>query len=149
MIRNYITTAFRALRKQKFYTFINISGLSIGIAACLVILLFVVHEFSYDRYHTKGHRIFRVNTEIKFGSNHFTLAAGYPVMAELFKQNYPEIESVVRFTYWGRRYVRKVDGHEKTREIAVWTDSTFFSASWLGRSSGVRVAKLHTPCRSG
>jgi putative ABC transport system permease protein len=127
MIRNYIITAFRALRKQKFYTFINIAGLSIGIAACLVILLFVVHEFSYDKYHEKGDRIYRVNTEIKFGSNHFKVAAGYPVMAELFKQNYPEIESVVRFTYWGKRYVRPVNGTEKSREIAVWVDSTFFS----------------------
>ncbi len=127
MIINNLTTGFRALRKQKFYTFINIAGLSIGIAACLVILMLVVHEFSYDRYHTKGDRIFRVNTEIKFGSNHFTVAAGYPVMAELFKQNYPEVESVVRFTYWGKRYVRKVDGNEKTKEIAARTDSTFFS----------------------
>src|SRR6188768_1305105 len=109
MIKNYIITTFRALRKQTFYTFINIGGLSIGIASCLVILLFVVNEFSYDRYHAKGDRIYRVNTEIKFGTNHFTVATGYPVMAELFKQNYPEIESIVRLTNWGKRYVRNVN----------------------------------------
>ncbi len=126
MIRSYILTAFRALRKQRFYTFINIAGLSVGIAACLVILLFVVNEFNYDRYHTKGDRIYRLNTEIKFGSNHFQVATGYPVMAELFKQNYPEIESIVRFRDWGKRYVRQVNGHEKTRENVVWADSTFF-----------------------
>jgi putative ABC transport system permease protein len=127
MIKNYLTTAFRALRKQKFYSFINIAGLSIGIASCLVILLFVVNEFSYDRFHKQGNRIYRVNTEIKFGSNHLVLAEGYPVMAELFKQNYPEIESVVRITNWGKRYVRNVDSNEKTKENAVWADSTFFS----------------------
>ena len=127
MIRNYIITAFRALRKQKFYTFINISGLSIGIGACLVILLFVVNEFSYDRYQAKGDRIFRVNTEIKFGANHFTVCSGYPVMAELFGQNYPEIETIVRITNYGKRYVRHVNSREKTRENAVWVDSTFFS----------------------
>lgn len=127
MIKNYIVIAFRALRKQKFYSFINIAGLSIGIAACLVILLFVVNEFTYDRHHAKGNRIYRVNTEIKFGANHFTVCAGYPVMAELFKQNYPEIETVTRITNWGWRYVRLVDSREKTKENAVWADSTFFS----------------------
>jgi putative ABC transport system permease protein len=126
MIRSYILTAFRALRKHRFYTFINISGLSVGIAACLVIMLFVVNEFSYDRYHRKGDRTHRLNTEIKFGTNHFHIATGYPVMAELFKQNYPEIESIVRITDWGKRYVRQVNGHEKTRENVVWADSTFF-----------------------
>src|SRR6478736_3472259 len=98
MIRNYLLTAFRALIKQKFYTIINVAGLSVGIAACLIILLFVVNEFSYDRYHTKGDRIFRVHTEIKFGSNHFKVCTGYPVMAELFPQNFAEIETMVRIT---------------------------------------------------
>jgi putative ABC transport system permease protein len=145
MIRNYILVAFRALRKQKFYSFINIAGLSIGIAACLVILLFVVNEFGYDRYHTKRDRIYRVNTEIKFGTNHFTVATGYPVMAEMLKENYPEIESVVRFTYWGKRYVRPVDGTEKSREIAVWTDSTFFSVFSIPVLEGNAQSALREP----
>jgi putative ABC transport system permease protein len=126
MIRNYLTTAFRALYKQKFYTFINITGLSVGIAACLIIMVFVANEFGYDRYHAKQDRIYRVHTEIKFGSNHFSVAAGYPVMAELFKQNYAEIETIVRLTYWGKRYVRPVNSQEKNRESAAWADSAFF-----------------------
>src|SRR6478609_2156972 len=145
MIKNYITIAFRALRKQKFYSFINIAGLSIGIAACLIILLFVVNEFSYDRYHVKGDRTFRVNTEIKFGTNHFTVCAGYPVMAELFKQNYPEIETIVRITNWGKRYVRKVDSREKTRENAVWADSTFFSVFSIPVLEGDPQSALREP----
>jgi len=127
MIRNYIITAVRALVKQRFYTFINIAGLSVGIAACLVILVFTVNEFSYDRYHTKGNRIFRLNTELKFGTNHFKIATGYPIMAELFPQNYPEIESIVRFMDWGRRFVRNVNSHEKAEENVIWVDSTFFN----------------------
>jgi putative ABC transport system permease protein len=126
VLHNYIVTAFRNLRRHKFYTIINMAGLSVGIAACLVIMLFVVNELSYDRYHAKGNRIYRVNTEIKFGSNHMKIASGYPVMAEMFRQNYSEIESIVRFRDRGRRYVRNVNSKDKTRENVVWTDSTFF-----------------------
>lgn len=107
MIRNYINTALRALNKQKFYALINVAGLSIGISACLIILIFVVNEFSYDRYHSKADRVYRLNTEIKFGSNQFKVCTGYPVMAELFKQNYPEIESIVRITSWQKRLIPK------------------------------------------
>ena len=126
MLRNYFNTTFRALRKHRFFTFINITGLSVGIAACLVIMIFVVHEFSYDKFHAKGKRIFRVNTEIKFGSNHFHVATGYPVLPELLQESYPEIENTVRIRDWGRRYVRNVDSQDKTREDVVWADSTFF-----------------------
>ena len=126
MLKNYIVIAIRALRKHRFYTFINVAGLSVGVAGCLVISLFVVNELGYDRFHIKGDRIYRVNTEIKFGSNHINLATGYPVMSELFRQNYPEVESVVRLKDWGRRYVHRPDVQEKTEENVVWADSTFF-----------------------
>jgi len=145
MIRNYIITAIRALFKQRFYTFINIAGLSVGIAACLVILLFVVNEFSYDRYHTKGDRIFRLNTELKFGTNHFQTATGYPIMAELFSQNYPEIESIVRFRDWGHRYVRNVNSHEKTEENVIWADSAFFSVFSVPVVKGDAHSALREP----
>src|SRR6185295_11522387 len=145
MIRNYIITAFRALYKQGFYTLINTAGLSVGIAACLVILLFVVNEFSYDRYHTKGNRIYRLNTEIKFGANHFHVATGYPIMAELFAQNYPEVESVVRFRDWGRRYVRTVNGHERTEENTIWADSTFFAVFSVPVLKGNALTALREP----
>ena len=145
MIRNYIITAFRALYKQKFYTFINIAGLSVGIAACLIILLFVVNEFNYDRYHTKRDRIFRLNTEIKFGSNHFKICVGYPVMAELFKQNYDEIETVVRITNWGKRYVRLANGREKMEENVVWADAAFFSLFSIPVLEGDPLTALREP----
>ena len=145
MIRNYVITAIRALFKQRFYTFINIAGLSVGIAACLVILLFVVNEFSFDRYHTKRDRIFRLNTELKFGTNYFKIATGYPVMAELFSQNYPEIESIVRFRDGGYRYVRNVNSHEKTEENVIWTDSTFFNVFSVPVVKGDARSALREP----
>ncbi|SOD79045.1 ABC transporter permease [Spirosoma fluviale] len=67
MFRNYFTIAFRNLVKHKTYSFINIIGLALGIAVSLLILLFVIHERTYDQFHTNADRIFRVYTRMKFG----------------------------------------------------------------------------------
>ncbi|MCK5699687.1 MAG: ABC transporter permease, partial [Cyclobacteriaceae bacterium] len=61
MIKNYLTIAFRNMSRQKVYTFINLSGLSVGIAACILILLYVQNELSYDKYLKDHERIFRVS----------------------------------------------------------------------------------------
>src|ERR1043165_8855411 len=70
MIRNYLTVALRNLQKYRFYSLINIGGLAIGIASCLVIVFFIKDELSYDSYNTKADRIYRLNEEIIFGENH-------------------------------------------------------------------------------
>jgi len=64
MFRNYIKIAFRNLWKNKGYSAINILGLAIGLATCLLITLFVVDELSYDKFNKKADRIYRVNTYI-------------------------------------------------------------------------------------
>ena len=58
MIRNFIITAFRNFTKHKFFTFINIAGLSVGMASCLLILSFVFQELSYDKFHSNHENIF-------------------------------------------------------------------------------------------
>ena len=62
MIRNYIIIAWRNIKKQRFYSFINIFGLATGIAATLMIALFVLDEISYDNFHDKRDRIYRINS---------------------------------------------------------------------------------------
>ena len=69
MIRNYIKTAFRNLLKNKGFTAINILGLALGLATCLLIVFYVFDELSYDRYNIKADRIYRLNNNIKFGGN--------------------------------------------------------------------------------
>ena len=73
MLKNYLTIAFRNLRKQGFYSLINIFGLAVGVAACLVIVLFIIDELSYDKFNSKADRIYRLHNEIKFGGNHYFL----------------------------------------------------------------------------
>jgi putative ABC transport system permease protein len=60
MLRNYFTIAFRNMMRQKGYTGLNLAGLSLGIACCLFIFLFIRNEMDYDRFHRNGDRIFRV-----------------------------------------------------------------------------------------
>src|SRR5688572_24691200 len=74
MLTNYFIIAWRNLRKQSFYSLINIFGLAVGVAASLIIVLFIVDELSYDEHHTKADRIYRVEAEIKFGGNQFQMA---------------------------------------------------------------------------
>ncbi|HEX6890666.1 MAG TPA: ABC transporter permease, partial [Chryseolinea sp.] len=127
MLRNYLTIAFRNLNKHRFYTLINISGLSIGIASCLIIVLYVMNELSYDKHHEKASRIYRINGEIKFGGNHWRLAVGPAPLASVLQTEFPEVENVVRFRSQGSYLVKREGSTTSIKEFNVnQTDSTFF-----------------------
>jgi putative ABC transport system permease protein len=127
MLRNYLTIALRNLAKHRFYTFINIMGLAVGIAACLVIVLFVINEASYDKHHTNANRIYRINGEIKFGGNHWKLAVAPAPLAEAFINEYPEVENAVRFRSRGSYLVKVNETADNIKEDnVIWTDSSFF-----------------------
>ena len=70
MIQHYFTIAWRNLRRHAFYSCINIAGLALGIAACIVIVLFVFEELNYDTIKVRAERIYRVHNELKYGGNH-------------------------------------------------------------------------------
>ncbi|MDN5203008.1 ABC transporter permease [Fulvivirgaceae bacterium BMA10] len=96
MLRNYLKTAFRNLWRNKLFSFINISGLTIGITCCLSIYLFVQHEMSYDRFHENADNIYRVYVDGKQGDYEFEIPrVGWPV-GPTMKTEFPKIEMVVR-----------------------------------------------------
>ncbi len=106
MIHHFFQIAWRNLLKRKFYSFINISGLAIGMACCLLIALYVLNELSYDHYHTKGDRIFRVVQT--FRSVQKGVDPGKPTPQDYWvwgcapvgpalKADFPQIENVVQF----------------------------------------------------
>lgn len=98
MIRNYFKTAWRNLRKNKTVSAINIFGLSVGIAAFLLIVNYLRFEYSYDDGHQNKERIFRVPMAIsKKGEKEQTFAVTYPAVAPALKEDFPEIEEAVRF----------------------------------------------------
>ena len=97
MWKNYINTVLRGIWKYKTYSAINIMGLAIGIACCLLILLYVQYEFSYDRYHENTDRIYRVSLHGVLAGNEInSVTTPYPMAATLARE-FPEVESATRF----------------------------------------------------
>ena len=96
MLQNYFKIAFRNLLKHKGYSLINIIGLSVGMAICLLILLYIQHEISFDRFHANGDRIYRVALERKYPGRS-TLYAIIPFsFGEAIKNEFPEVENFTR-----------------------------------------------------
>jgi putative ABC transport system permease protein len=98
MVRSYVKIAFRNLLKQRVSTMINILGLSLGMAASLIILNYLYFERSYDKLHKNADRIFRVPMEVtEKGGVAQTFAFTYPPVATAMMKDYPEVENAVRW----------------------------------------------------
>ena len=96
MLKNYLKTAFRNLGKNKLYSGINIIGLTIGLAACLLIGVFINHELSYDNFNTKAERIVRVTMEYKKAETVNTTATTGTKVGPQFKRTFPVVEEYSR-----------------------------------------------------
>jgi putative ABC transport system permease protein len=144
MFKNYFKTAFRNLLKSKFYSLINIIGLAVGIATCLLILLYVMDELSYDRYNTHADRIYRVNNEVKFGDNHFDLAVAPAMLGPTMVKEFPQVQQYTRIVWYGSFLVRK--GSENIRQDRVaYADSTLFDVFTLPMIDGDPKTALKEP----
>ncbi|MGC3945101.1 MAG: ABC transporter permease [Chryseolinea sp.] len=132
MLRNYLTIAWRNLLKKKTYSAINIFGLALGIACCLLIFMYVEYERSFDNYHVKGDRIYRVihgwGNEVKSTEN-FWVWGNAPIGPAL-QRNFPEIDKVVQFS--GRSDILLTHGDITHQEEGIFfMDSTAFDIfSW-------------------
>lgn len=126
MIRNYFKIAWRNLIKNKGFTAINIIGLSLGIGCFVMISMFVIDELSYDRFHEKADRIYRINSDIIFGGTEMSMAVSSDPMGETLKRDYPEVEQYVRFyASQGPKLIKKGNEFISERAIA-HADSTLF-----------------------
>lgn len=150
MIKNYLKIAFRSLVKQKIYSAINILGLATGIASCVLIVMFVTDEFSYDNFHTAGDRIYKLALERQY-PNHSTNYAVVPhSFGDVIQQDFPEVETVVKvggpFDNTGVTY-KETDGAEKVFEenFIMAADSNFFSLFNIRITEGDRASALSKP----
>lgn len=102
MLKNYLKIALRSLGRSKIHSLINIVGLSLGIACCILIVLFVKDEWTFDRFHTKADRIYRGYVKENYGENQefFNTVTPFPLGPTL-KDNLPEIEQQVRINPFG------------------------------------------------
>ena len=144
MFKNYFKIAFRNLWKNKGYSAINIIGLAMGIATCLLITLYVLDELRFDRFNNKADRIYRINADIKFGGEEQKLAVAPDPMAFTMVKDYPEVENAVRFRNYGPSLVKK--GNENIKEERViYTDSTLFDVFTLPMIAGNPKKALAEP----
>lgn len=113
MFRNYIKIALRNIQRQKGYAFINIAGLALGMACCILILLWVQNELSYDRYHENAERIYRVTRLWTNANGVVNLHLGHvaPPIGPLLENDFSEIKQAVRMISvggillgWGNRH---------------------------------------------
>jgi putative ABC transport system permease protein len=97
MLRNLLKISFRNLVKDKTYTLINVLGLTIGITCSLFLLLYILDETSFDRYHRDAENIYRIVSNIKEPDDAFTWASTQMPLRDELRDNYPEIRNAVRF----------------------------------------------------
>lgn len=124
MLKNYLKIGFRSLWRSKIHSSINVLGLSIGIACCVLIALFVKDELTFDTFHTKAERIYRVYVKEDWGENQQFFNTTTPMpMGPALKDNLPEVESYVRFV--GINTMVKVDEKEFSEGVVLADRSVF------------------------
>ena len=128
MFKNYFNVAFRNLVKHKFYSLINVLGLSIGLTCFLLISLYVVDELNYDNFHADADNIYRMDFSGTINGSEFITALASAPAGLTMPTEYPEVEEAVRLRNVGNRTVRKKESIEAYNEENVaFVDPNFFT----------------------
>ena len=125
MLKNIIKTAFRHILKHLGYSILNILGLTLGITSAIFLIIYVADEVSYDRYHEKADRIYRVSSSIKEADDQFTWIVAQIPFGPAVVHDYPEVQSFVRFINMPRA-LYKFEDKEFNEENFYYVDSTLF-----------------------
>ena len=126
MLRNYFKIAVRNITRYKFYSAINILGMSLGLTTCLIIILYIADELSYDKFHRNAERIYQVGLHAKIGPQDITVSNTPPPMGPALLDELPEVEAYMRIgPFYGEpaiKYEDKVFAESKV----FYVDSNFF-----------------------
>ena len=144
MLKNYLKIAVRNLLKYKTYSFINIIGLAIGLAACMLIALYVSYELSYDTYNQKADQIYRVCTNVFFEGGKFNTALSPPPLGAALVHDFPEVIQYTRLLPNPNMLIRyKNNVFNETRFF--WADSTIFDVFTIPFIEGDPKTALSQP----
>lgn len=125
MLKNLLKISIRTILKDRTYSLLNVTGLTIGITCSMFLLMYILHELSYDRYHENAKNIYRVVSNIKETDNAFTWAVAQIPLADELRDNYPEVQNAVRFFGTGRTIYKNGEKQFYEEEFYL-TDSTVF-----------------------
>lgn len=125
MFKNFLITIFRNFSRNKFYTTINIVGLSVGLICSILIVLFVKDELSYDKYNLNYKRIYRLGSDFTLNGKRDRIATSAMPFGPTFKEEFPEVQEFVRFLGSGRQQF-KYEEKEFYEELIFYADSSVF-----------------------
>lgn len=146
MFKNHLKIAWRSLKRQPFFTFLNIFGLAIGIAGGLLISLYIYDELSFDKMFADADRIHRIHSDIKFGGEAREFAVAPAPMAEAVQNDFSEVELAMRFRTQGSLLLRVTDKEANIKELGTtFVDSTFFKMFGLDLLVGDVKTALKSP----
>jgi len=144
MFRNYLNVALRNIVKQKIYSLITVIGLVIGISCCLLILLYIKQEFSYDRFYPNADKIYRIGHEL-IRPQRTSISASTPTpVAPALKQEYPEIEHITRI-YFDSQVLFEYGEKQIYEENVIYADPEFFQVFPYRLLKGDPLHLLDTP----
>ena len=143
MLKNYLVTTFRNIRRQKGYAFINVLGLAVGLACSFFILHWVMNELSYDRFHEDGDRLFRVMRHGYLEENTYTWGSVPKPLADVLVKDYPEVENAMLITGSFESLVAR-EG-EVFKRLAKHADAAFFEAFTFPLVRGEAATVLEDP----
>ena len=143
MIQNYLKIAWRNLLKHKSFSLVNIFGLAIGIAACLVIFIYVRHELTFDQYNKNADRIARITATIHAPESDIILAPTPALLAPTIQKLYPEVEAAVRLER--SKEIIRVNNDYFKEENFYWTDQTVFTVFSFDAKEGTLKGALEKP----
>ena len=126
MLKNYLKIALRNILKHKFFSLINILGMTVGITACLLIILYIKDELNYDRFHANADRMYQVGLHGKIGTQDVRVSNTCPPLAQALVDEIPEIASATRISPFFGQAIVKLEEKAFVEEGVVFADSNFF-----------------------
>lgn len=131
--------------KNRVFSIINITGLATGLACFILIALYVLDELSYDKFFANSERIYRINSDVRFGGTDLHMPVSSDMMGEALSKDYPQVEQYTRvFTFSGSKMVRKDNEFINEYNVA-HVDSTFFDVFQLKPIAGTIKTALNEP----
>ncbi|MFC1555653.1 ABC transporter permease [candidate division KSB1 bacterium] len=125
MLKNYLKIAFRNMSRNKVYSFINIAGLGLGMACCILIFTYIRTELSFDRYHEKADSIHRVYSNLVLGGKPTMIATTNSPVGETMQNDFPEVLDFTRFRIKGRTFIKYEDREFYENRVYYGGTSTF------------------------
>ena len=125
MFKNYLKVAFRNLYRNKFFSIINIAGLAVGMASAILILLWIQNELSYDRFHSKGDRIYQAWNRSTFDGKLQCWSTTPKILGPTLKKDYPEVEEITRVN-WGNNFLFSI-GDRRMNASGTMVDPGFLT----------------------